>query len=73
MKHGPIALIDENMPVVCVAPQGKVYEKILSNIEEVKAREGIVIAIATEGDKLIKSKADYVFYIPKTDETFYPC
>ena len=72
MKHGPIALIDENMPVVCIAPQDKVHEKILSNIEEVKARDGIVIAIATEGDAAIKEKADHVFYIPKTDEIFYP-
>ncbi|MFH1540697.1 MAG: glutamine--fructose-6-phosphate transaminase (isomerizing) [Elusimicrobiota bacterium] len=72
MKHGPIALIDENMPVVCIATKGKVYEKVLSNIEEVKAREGIVIAIATIGDKLIKEKTDYVIYIPKTDETLYP-
>jgi glutamine---fructose-6-phosphate transaminase (isomerizing) len=72
MKHGPIALIDENMPVVCIATKGKVYEKILSNIEEVKAREGIVIAIATEGDERIKTKADYVFYVPETEEEFYP-
>ncbi|MDD5686370.1 MAG: glutamine--fructose-6-phosphate transaminase (isomerizing) [Elusimicrobia bacterium] len=72
MKHGPIALIDENMPVVCIATHGKVYEKILSNIEEVKAREGIVIAIATEGDELIKGKSDHVFYVPKTDELLYP-
>ncbi|MFH0947469.1 MAG: glutamine--fructose-6-phosphate transaminase (isomerizing) [Elusimicrobiota bacterium] len=72
MKHGPIALIDENMPVVCIATAGRVYEKILSNIEEVKAREGIVIAIATVGDELIKEKADYVIYIPETDEALYP-
>ncbi|MEW6557893.1 MAG: glutamine--fructose-6-phosphate transaminase (isomerizing) [Elusimicrobiota bacterium] len=72
MKHGPIALIDENMPVVCIATQGKVYEKVLSNIEEVKAREGIVIALATEDDKLIKAKSDYVFYIPETEEILYP-
>ena len=72
MKHGPIALIDENMPVVCIATAGRVYEKILSNIEEVKAREGIVIAVATEGDELIKAKSDYVIFIPKTDESLYP-
>ena len=72
MKHGPIALIDENMPVVCIATQGKVYKKVLSNIEEVKAREGIVIAVATVGDELIREKADYVIYIPRTDEALYP-
>ncbi|OGS44651.1 MAG: glutamine--fructose-6-phosphate aminotransferase [Elusimicrobia bacterium RIFOXYD2_FULL_34_15] len=72
MKHGPIALIDENLPVVCIATEGKVYEKILSNIEEVKAREGIVISIAVEGDELIKAKSDHVIYIPKTEEFLYP-
>jgi len=72
MKHGPIALIDENLPVVCIATDGKVYEKILSNIEEVKAREGIVISIAAEGDELIKEKSDFVFYVPKTEELLYP-
>ena len=66
MKHGPIALIDENMPVVFVAIQDPTYDKILSNIEEVKARNGRVIAIATEGDQKIKQKADHVIYIPAT-------
>jgi len=66
MKHGPIALIDENMPVVFIATQDEIYEKILSNIEEVKARNGNVIAIATEGDELINRIADYVIYIPST-------
>ncbi len=65
MKHGPIALIDENMPVVFVAPYDDyTYKKILGNIEEVKARKGIVIAIVTEGDKEIANKADHVIYIP---------
>lgn len=66
MKHGPIALIDENMPVVFIATQDEIYDKILSNIEEVKARNGKVIAIATEDDQNIKKIADYVIYIPST-------
>lgn len=66
MKHGPIALIDKNMPVVVVATRDGMYEKIISNIEEVKARDGKVIAIATEGDETIKNKADHVIYIPDT-------
>ncbi|MCF7808366.1 MAG: glutamine--fructose-6-phosphate transaminase (isomerizing) [Candidatus Marinimicrobia bacterium] len=64
MKHGPIALIDESMPVVAIAPQDKTYDKIISNIEEVKARNGSVIALATEGDKRIKDIADHVLYVP---------
>ena len=66
MKHGPIALIDENMPVVVVAPQDDVYEKILSNIQEVRARKGHVIAIATEGDTKMRALAEQVIYIPST-------
>jgi glucosamine--fructose-6-phosphate aminotransferase (isomerizing) len=66
MKHGPIALIDENMPVVVIAPQDDVYEKIISNIEEVRARGGRVIAIATEGDDKIGRLAENVIYIPQT-------
>src|SRR5215208_6124711 len=66
MKHGPIALIDEDMPVVCVAVRDTIYEKMLSNIEQVKARGGHVIAIATEGDTLIRDKADYVIEVPAT-------
>jgi glutamine---fructose-6-phosphate transaminase (isomerizing) len=66
MKHGPIALIDENMPVVFIATQDEIYEKIISNIEEVKARKGKIIAIATEGDTRIESVADNVIYIPET-------
>jgi glutamine---fructose-6-phosphate transaminase (isomerizing) len=66
MKHGPIALIDEDMPVVCVAVRDAIYEKMLSNIEQVKARGGHVIAIATEGDTLIRDKADYVIDVPAT-------
>ncbi len=72
MKHGPIALIDENMPVVFIANKGRGYEKILSNMEEVKARHGKIIAIATEGDKEIKRLADWVIYVPKTIDDFTP-
>ncbi len=64
MKHGPIALIDKSMPIVAIAPQDKTYDKILSNIEEVKARDGRVIALATEGDTRIKDIADHVLYVP---------
>ncbi len=66
MKHGPIALIDENMPVVFIATHDEIYSKIISNIEEVKARGGKVIAIATEGDTEISNYANHVIYIPDT-------
>lgn len=69
MKHGPIALIDENMPVVFIATRDSSYEKIVSNIQEVKARNGIVIAIVTEGDETIRNMADHVIEIPETDNT----
>jgi glucosamine--fructose-6-phosphate aminotransferase (isomerizing) len=72
MKHGPIALIDENMPVLAIATNSKVYEKVLANIEEVKARDGIVIALATKHNKEIKNKVDHVFYIPETIEILSP-
>jgi glutamine---fructose-6-phosphate transaminase (isomerizing) len=72
MKHGPIALIDENMPVVFIAPHLGIYEKVVSNIQEVKARKGKVIAIVTEGDTVIKNIADYVIEIPKTEEFLIP-
>ncbi|HEX9115478.1 MAG TPA: SIS domain-containing protein [Anaerolineae bacterium] len=72
MKHGPIALIDEHMPVVAIAPQDKVYDKMLSQIEQVKARGGIVIAVATEGDEFIRTKADHVLYVPRTSELLTP-
>ncbi len=68
MKHGPIALIDENMPVVFIANHDSSYEKIVSNIQEVKARNGVVIAIVTEGDTAIRGMADHVIEIPQTDE-----
>lgn len=66
MKHGPIALIDENMPVVFVAPKDEIYEKVLSNIEEVRSRKGRVIAIATKGDATIQNYAEKIFYVPDT-------
>ncbi|MDO8664637.1 MAG: glutamine--fructose-6-phosphate transaminase (isomerizing) [Candidatus Liptonbacteria bacterium] len=72
MKHGPIAMIDENFPSVFIAPQDSVYEKMISNIEEVKARRGPVIAIATEGDEKIGEIADDVIFIPKTLEMLTP-
>jgi glucosamine--fructose-6-phosphate aminotransferase (isomerizing) len=72
MKHGPIALIDQNMPVVFIAIRDGVYEKVLSNIAEVKARRGRVIAIATEGDEEIGEIADHVIYVPKTLPSISP-
>jgi glucosamine--fructose-6-phosphate aminotransferase (isomerizing) len=70
MKHGPIALIDENMPVVIIATHDTIYEKVVSNIQEVKARKGVVIAIVTEGDTEVKSLADYTIEVPPTDDVF---
>jgi glucosamine--fructose-6-phosphate aminotransferase (isomerizing) len=72
MKHGPIALINDKLPVVCIAPKSKVYEKMLSNIQEIKARRGIIIAIASEGDKLVKHHAEHIIYVPETEEIFSP-
>ena len=72
MKHGPIALIDEHMPVVVVAPQDGVYDKMISQVEQVKARGGIVIAVASEGDDFIKTKADRVLYVPRASELLTP-
>ena len=72
MKHGPIALIDENMPVVVVAPNNGHYEKLVSNVQEVKAREGKVIAIVTTGDKELVNSADHVIEIPETLEALTP-
>ena len=70
MKHGPIALIDENMPVVVIAPNNGQYEKIVSNVQEVKARDGKIIAIVTEGDTEISKVADFTIEIPPTTEEF---
>ncbi len=72
MKHGPIALIDENMPCIIVCTNKSAYEKIVSNIQEVKARKGVVIAVVTEGDTIIKQLADYTIEIPDTAEPLTP-
>jgi len=72
MKHGPIALIDEHMPVVFIAPKRGIYDKVVSNIQEVKARKGVVIAIVNEGDTVVKGIADYTIEIPETEEMFMP-
>ena len=72
MKHGPIALIDAEMPVFVIATQGTSYEKVVSNIQEVKARKGKIIAIVTEGDTQVKAMADHVIEIPNTDEHLVP-
>jgi glucosamine--fructose-6-phosphate aminotransferase (isomerizing) len=72
MKHGPIALIDDDMPIVFIATNKGTYEKVVSNIMEVKARKGIVIAIVTEGDIQVKELADYVIEIPETEEMLVP-
>ena len=72
MKHGPIALIDDNMPVVVIANKNGSYEKVVSNIQEVKARRGIVIAIVTEGDEVVRDLADYVIEIPEADDFLVP-
>lgn len=72
MKHGPIALIDEEMPVFVIATKGTSYEKVVSNIQEVKARKGKIIAIVTEGDTQVRGMADYTIEIPETDEILVP-
>ncbi len=72
MKHGPIALIDENMPVVAIALRDKVYEKMTNNIEEVRARGGTVIALGTEGDEELASRSDQTIFIPLTDPLLSP-
>ena len=72
MKHGPIALIDEAMPVFVIATKGANYEKVVSNIQEVKARKGRIIAIVTAGDKDVKEMAEHVIEIPETDESLVP-
>jgi glucosamine--fructose-6-phosphate aminotransferase (isomerizing) len=72
LKHGPLALVDENFPTIAICPNDSVYEKMISNIEEIKARKGPVIAIATEGNEEIKKIADDVIYIPKTLEMLTP-
>jgi glucosamine--fructose-6-phosphate aminotransferase (isomerizing) len=72
MKHGPIALIDENMPVVFICLRDSAYEKIISNMEEVRARKGRILAIASKGDEEIRSRADHVIFVPETLEMLSP-
>lgn len=72
MKHGPIALIDEDMPVVVIATKGPSYEKVVSNIQEVRARKGNIIAVVTEGDTTVKNLANYIIEVPETDEHLAP-
>jgi glucosamine--fructose-6-phosphate aminotransferase (isomerizing) len=72
MKHGPIALIDEEMPVVVIATKNSSYEKVISNIQEVKARKGIVLAIVTKGDTIVRDMVDYCIEIPDASEAFLP-
>lgn len=72
MKHGPIALIDENMPIVIIAPKKGHYDKIVSNVQEIKARKGKVIAVVNKGDQQVSEMADYVIEIPETSECFSP-
>ncbi|MBS3993508.1 MAG: glutamine--fructose-6-phosphate transaminase (isomerizing) [Bacteroidetes bacterium] len=72
MKHGPIALIDENMPIVVIATNNGHYDKIVSNIQEIKARKGKIIAVVTEGDEIVKELADHIIEIPATEEALTP-
>lgn len=72
MKHGPIALIDHEQPVICIAPESQTYEKMVSNIQEIRARDGIVIAIGTEGHKDLEKMADSFFSIPRVPEILSP-
>jgi glutamine---fructose-6-phosphate transaminase (isomerizing) len=72
MKHGPIALIDQQMPVVILAPRSRVHDKIVSNLEEIKARDGIIIAVGTEGDEDLKRHAQHVLYVPNVPDLLQP-
>jgi glucosamine--fructose-6-phosphate aminotransferase (isomerizing) len=72
MKHGPIALIDETMPVVAIATKDHLYEKMVSQIQQAKARGGVVIAIATQGDETIRQYADRIIYVPETSPLLQP-
>ncbi|HEX5743599.1 MAG TPA: SIS domain-containing protein, partial [Flavobacteriaceae bacterium] len=72
MKHGPIALIDENMPIVVIATSNGHYDKIVSNIQEIKARKGKIIAVVTQGDTIVRELADHVIEIPETIEELTP-
>lgn len=72
MKHGPIALIDQEMPTVVIAPNDHLYDKIVSNVEQVKARGGAIVAIVTKGDEVIRKRADWVLEVPETPEALTP-
>jgi glucosamine--fructose-6-phosphate aminotransferase (isomerizing) len=72
MKHGPIALLDTTVPLVAIATEGKTYEKVVSNIQEARARDAYVVALATEGDEEIRQHADTVIYVPRASEYFAP-
>ena len=72
MKHGPIALINEKLPVVCIAPRSDTYDKMVSNIQEVRARRGIILTVATQGDSAIAKYSDQIFFIPEVSEIFSP-
>jgi glucosamine--fructose-6-phosphate aminotransferase (isomerizing) len=72
MKHGPIALIDRDMPVLALATRDKVYEKMISQVEQAKARGGLVIVVANEGDDVIASKADRVLWVPRAPALLQP-
>ena len=72
MKHGPIALIDKNMPVIFVATDPQTYEKVVSNVQEVKARQGIIISVVQEGDTTVKAMSEYAIEIPKTESIYSP-
>jgi glucosamine--fructose-6-phosphate aminotransferase (isomerizing) len=72
MKHGPIALVDENTPSVFLAPRGAVFDKVMSNLEEIKARRGPVIAVTTEGEADVEARADEVLYVPAVPDYLQP-
>jgi glucosamine--fructose-6-phosphate aminotransferase (isomerizing) len=72
MKHAPIALIDESMPVVVIAPKQGHYDKVVSNIQEIKSRSGKIIAVVTKGDTQVRDLADYVIEIPETSDALSP-
>ena len=72
MKHGPIALIDETLPILAIATRDHLYDKMISQIQQAKARGGIVIALATEGDEAIRHEADHVIYVPDTPTLLAP-
>jgi glutamine---fructose-6-phosphate transaminase (isomerizing) len=72
MKHGPIALIDENMPVVALVPKDSTYARMMGNVEEVRARDGRVVALAHEGDREVKAKADWMIAVPVAGELLSP-